>query len=378
MKRFLLLTIGLSAVASCLPLSTPAAAQIPPAASTPSVWNCVRGDNFTAVLETTRTTSIIVNGEPQPTRQTTDLLQLHYLVTGTLPGGDAIVQVRITSARCDLPNEQSPDAGGRGASQSSAHDIERKLVNMLPFQLLVTPDGDVRPVSAQQHQQFIERLAASDASIASLLKKSCPEELYSSWFGRPFWFSKLNLLTTENTQPWAASCTDSCGPFGVIQTDIKLERLPPQDGFALGSLNGTPRFVPLVLANAKLSDTPQISLPVTALEINSGSFTGIARIRSSQSAEPLDNRPDTVPQPLPVNGPNLNPNPNPTLPVTPPFQFLETTLTVSGSGSPGEALQQTLKADSFQFQYSSRCRFTIASYSFRANDRIEPLPRPPR
>jgi hypothetical protein len=378
MPRFLLLTICLSAVTTFPPFSTPAIAQIPPAASTPGVWNCVKGDHFTAVVENTRTTTITVNGVTQPARQSTDLLQLYYLFAGTLPGGDAIVQVRITSAQCDAQNQQSPDGAASGRGQSSSSDIERRLIQMLPFQLLVTPDGNVRPVSIQQHQQFIERLAASDASIAALLKKSCPDELYSSWFGRPFWFPKLNLLTDKNTQPWTASCTDSCGPFGVLQTEMNLEQLPPQNGFALCSLKGTPRFVPLVLAATRPSDVPQISLPFTALDIKSGSFTGNARINFNPPADPSDKGSDALPQPAPADDPILTPSSNRSRLITPPFQFLETTLTVSGSGTPGEALQGILKTNNFEFQYSHRCRFTITDFSFRANDRIEALPLPPR
>ncbi|MEY2726218.1 MAG: hypothetical protein RLZZ458_2085 [Planctomycetota bacterium] len=378
MPQPLLCAIRLSTVALLLQFGALAVAQIPPAAATPGVWNCAKGDNFTAVVETTRTTTIIVNGEPQPARQSTDLMQLYYIFGDTLPGGDAIVLVRITSARCDVQQQHSPDAVSSGRGQGSVDDIQRKLVRLPPFQLQVTPEGHIRPGPGHQHNSLIQTLAGNDASIAALLSKSCPDELYTSWFGRPFWFPKLELLTAENTQPWTASCTDSCGPFGVLQTEINLQRLLPQDGFAFCSLNGTPRFVPLVLAAAKPSEIPQIPLPVTAVAVKSSSFSGAARIRFNQPADLLEEAPDDLPQPLRPDDSNLNPNSGRKPQISPPFQSLETTLTISGSGTPGEALQRTLNSNEFQFEYSHRCRFVITGYSFRANDRIKALPRLPQ
>jgi hypothetical protein len=294
-------------------------------------------------------------------------MQLEYQTRDTFPNGLAIVSVRIIAALCDVQLQDTPAAGGSasGRTPGSAEAIQRRLLQVPPFILKVSPEGDCGPVSPQQHLRFLEQLAANDAGTFSILKKSCPDELYSSWFGRPFWFPTRKLLT-EAAEPWSANCTESCGPFGVLQTEVTLERQPAQDGFALASLKGTPRFVPLVLPAAKPSDPQQTPLPISGITVESASFTGTARLKLASTqpnpGEQAPNNPDADPQPK----------------ATPPFQSLETVLTVAGRGVPSESAKGGVQADEFAFNYSHNCRFTIIGYSFMENDRIEALPVPPR
>jgi hypothetical protein len=350
-----------------LPLCSIGAAQTPAPPETPRVWSLATGDTFRAAVTSTRTTSISINGKPQPPLQSTDLIQFEYQARGTFPNGDAIISVRIIAALCDVQLQDASAAGVTASARppGSAEAIQRRLLQVPPFVLKVSPEGDCRTASPQQHLRFLEQLAANDAGTFSLLKKSCPDELYSSWFGRPFWFPTRKLLT-EAAKPWSASCTESCGPFGVLQTEITLERQPPQDGFALCSLKGTPRFVPLVLPAAKPSDPPETPLPVSGITVESASFVGTARLKL----------PDTQPDPdgQSISDPDAERQPK----VTPPFQSLETVLTVAGRGVPSESAKAGVQADEFTFNYSHNCRFTIIGYSFMENDRIEALPVPQR
>jgi len=321
-----------------------------PAPNTGSVvWNLSPGDMFRAAIASTRTTTITVNGQELPPQKSSDILQLEYQLRVVVPDGDAIFQVRILSAEL---GPGTPDANSISArSDAIAEAAQRKLQQLPPVSLQVSPEGTIN-MSSDYHKSLLEKIAANDAASFALLRKASPREICSSWFGRPFWFPSRGLLVDAKA-PWTASCTDSCGPFGVLQTEITLERLPAEDGVARCQLSGTPRFVPLVLPAKDAADAP---LPIADLTIESADFSGTAWMKLEQ--------------------PGSNPDPESAGPRTrPPFQSLDTLLTISGRGTPSENLKRQLKADEFQFDFTHQSRFIVLGYAFRGNATPQPLPR---
>lgn len=351
------LAVSLTAVLSALVLMiSRSSAQDP-------VWKLSSGDMFRAGLVLTRTTTITMNGQALPPEKSQDLLLLEYRLRGVI-SGEAIFQVRVLSAELGTITEGG--AGTAARSKELSDSAERKLMQLRPVTLQVSPEGSVR-IAPESHTQLLEQLAASDAAAFNLLRKASPEEVCSSWFGRPFWFPTRDLLIDAKA-PWKATCTDSCGPFGVLQTEITLERLEPSAGVARCQLKGTPRFVPLVLPATEVAAA---ALPITDLKVEAAEFTGTAELRRRQpSSAPAPNSPPSQQPPEP----NTNPSPGPPQ-ATPPFQSLDTQLKVSGRGTLSENLKSQLKASEFQFEFTQQSRLMIIGFSFRENDRLQALPQ---
>jgi len=337
---------------------------VQPGKSGSPIWKLSPGDMFRARIVLTRTTTITMNGQALPPEKSQDLLLLEYRLRGLLSDGEAVFQVRVLSAELGAVTETGTSTAAR--NKEIADSAERKLMQLRPVPLQVSPEGSVRVVP-ESHTQLLEQLAASDAAAFNLLRKASPEEICSSWFGRPFWFPTRDLLIDAKA-PWTATCTDSCGPFGVLQTEITLERLEPSDGVARCQLKGTPRFVPLVLPATEVSST---ALPITELKVDAAEFTGTAELRRRQpSGAPAQN---AAPSQQP-SAPNTDPAMAPPQ-ATPPFQSLDTLLKVSGRGTLSENLKSQLKAGEFQFEFTQQSRFMIIGFSFRENDRLQALPR---
>jgi len=315
------------------------------------IWNLSPGDIFRAAIATTRTTTITVNGQTLPPQKSSDILQLEYQLRVVVPDGDAIFQVRVVAAELGAGTSESDSV--RARSEGVADAAQRKLQQLPPISLQVSPAGVVT-MSSEHHKSLLEKIAANDAASFSLLRKASPREICSSWFGRPFWFPSRSLLVDAKA-PWTASCTDSCGPFGVLQTEITLERLPVEDGLARCQLSGTPRFVPLVLPAKDATDAP---LPIADLKIESAEFTGTAVVKQEQPGAGDGPGPDSA-----------------TRGARPPFQSLDTLLKISGRGVPSENLKSQLKADEFQFDFAQQSRLIILGYAFRGNVTPQALPR---
>lgn len=363
------MTAVMAVVALC---ATPAAAQQNPApgpgaapAPAPNVgavvWNLSPGDIFRVAVASTRTTSLTVNGQALPPQKSSDILQLEYQLRVVVPDGDAIFQVRVLAAELGSGTLDANSISAR--SEGVAEAAQRKLQQLPPVSLQVSPSGGIT-MSSEQHKSLLEKIAANDAASFSLLRKASPREIHTSWFGRPFWFPSRSLLLDAKA-PWTASCTDSCGPFGVLQTEITLERLPAEEGLARCQLTGTPRFVPLVLPARDAADAP---LPIADLKIEAAEFSGTAWLKPEQPTV-VDDTP--APRPfLPGGGADpraANPGRRP------PFQSLDTLLKVSGRGVPSESLRSQLKADEFQFEFTHQSRCILLGFAFR--DTMQPLTR---
>lgn len=347
------------------PAQVPALSPAPAPNTGSVVWNLSPGDIFRAALASTRTTTITVNGQTLPPQKSSDILQLEYQLRVVVPDGDAIFQVRILSAELGPGTSESNSVSAR--SEAVADAAQRKLQQLPPVSLQVSPSGSIT-MSSEHHKSLLEKIAANDAASFSLLRKASPREICTSWFGRPFWFPSRSLLVDAKA-PWTASCTDSCGPFGVLQTEITLERLPAEDGLARCQLTGTPRFVPLVLPAKDAADAP---LPIADLKIESAEFSGTALLKLEQPGAADDPQPPRLPPP------GIGPDPDPdtaTRGARPPFQSLDTLLKISGRGVPSENLKSQLKADEFQFDFSQQSRFIILGYAFRGNVSPQALPR---
>ncbi|MFM7056734.1 MAG: hypothetical protein ACKO2P_07395 [Planctomycetota bacterium] len=367
LSRGLTMVAAVVAITVCAcPLSAQqASVPVPaPAPRTGSVvWNLSPGDMFRVAIASTRTTTITVNGQTLPPQKSTDILQLEYQLRVVVPDGDAIFQVRILAAELGPGTPEANSIGAR--SEVIAEAAQRKLQQLPPVSLQVSPEGTIN-MSSEYHRSLLEKLAANDAASFALLRKSSPREICSSWFGRPFWFPTRDLLLDAKA-PWTTSCTDSCGPFGTLQTEITLERLPIEDGVARCQLTGTPRFVPLVLPAKDAADAP---LPITDLTIESAEFSGTAWLRLETSV--LNNAPPPPRAPLP----GVDPDPRSAGPrARPPFQSLDTLLKISGRGTPSENLRNQLKADQFQFDFTHQSRVIITGYAFRGTVAPQPLPR---
>lgn len=345
------------------PAQVPALSPAPAPNTGSVVWNLSPGDIFRVALASTRTTTITVNGQTLPPQKSSDILQLEYQLRVVVPDGDAIFQVRVLSAELGPGTSESNSVSAR--SEAVADAAQRKLQQLPPVSLQVAPSGGIT-MSSEHHKSLLEKIAANDAASFSLLRKASPREICSSWFGRPFWFPSPSLLVDAKA-PWTASCTDSCGPFGVLQTEITLERLPAEDGLARCQLSGTPRFVPLVLPAKDAVDAP---LPIADLKIESAEFSGTALLKLEQPGAADGPQPPRLP--LPGIGPDPD---SATRGARPPFQSLDTLLKISGRGVPSESLKSQLKADEFQFDFSQQSRLIILGYAFRGNVTPQALPR---
>lgn len=317
--------------------SSPVAAQ-----SSPAIWGLRTRDVFSCNMVTTRETQLTFGEQPATVLKSRDFLRLEYRVESVEPNGDAVLVVRIQEPQREAGGEMSRTA--RLASGALS-----RLANMT-IRFRVDPFGVVSAVSPAGHREFLTGVAGTDEAFQAFLRAACPEEVYSSWLGRPFLFPQREMIVAGR-QPWTASLTDSVGAFGLLRSSLTLKPELLEDDAVVVTISGQPEFSPLVLPSSSSAPEDGLQLPIRALTIESGKVSGRAQQRRRQAAA----NPQDAAAPL----------------VRPPFDLMEITLEVTGTGQLDEASAGLLPGKAFQFRHSSRCSLLITGFAFSENLRRE-------
>ncbi len=327
----------------------PSVSAQPPAV----IWGLSEGDQFNVTQNHSRTTQLsIENREPVIVRSS-DRLSMTYRLERVSSNGDAHFRITIVNAQRDH------------ADVRSLETPESTLSNLgkYPVRIIVEPDGHVRVESAEMHQGLLQHLAGNDRSILKYLKRSCPEEIYSSWFGRPFLIPQQEQLNSD-AEPWDVSFTDSVGSSGIVEWNMTWQAGQDDSGQVAASMRqGSGRFLPLVLpADSDFTDDAPAA-PALQLRIERTSVSG-----------------KTVNKRLPLRQPVQQ--------LKPPFDAMLISTLLAGEATLDGAAAQRLGAKTAAFEHTHECVLVIDGFRFRANDRLQqiaprglqqrpPIPAPP-
>jgi hypothetical protein len=137
------------------------------------------------------------------------------------------------------------------------------------------------------------------------------------------------------------------GAFGLLRSSLTLKPEVLEDDALVVTISGKPEFSPLVLPSSSTAPEDGLQLPIRALTIESGKVSGRAQQRRRQAL--------------------ANPQDAAARLVRPPFDLMEITLEVTGTGQLDEASAGLLPGKAFQFRHSSRCSLLITGFAFSEN-----------
>lgn len=310
-----------------------------PAQESKAVWGLRARDVFSINVVSTRATSLTFGGNAPILIESRDFLRLEYRVESVDANGDAKMLVRFFQPQRESSGELSRDARVAAGALS-------RLANC-SVRLRVDPFGVASAIDPAEHSGFLSSLAGTDEAYIGFLKAACPDDVYSSWLGRPFWFPRRDMIS-ENQKEWTVSVTDSVGAFGLLRTSLTLKPEAVDAETMVVAISGKPEFAPLVLpSNAEVPESV-MQLPIREMTIQSGSVTGKAQQRRRPPA--AGNLIAPVRQPA-----------------RPPFDLMEVTINVTGKGQIDDRFGSSLPAKDFQFEHSSRNSMMITGYAFSEN-----------
>lgn len=309
-----------------------------PAQESKAVWGLRARDVFSINVVSSRATSLTFGGNAPILIESRDFLRLEYRVESVDANGDAKMLVRFFQPQRESSGEMSRDARVAAGALS-------RLANC-SVRLRVDPFGVASAIDPAEHSGFLSALAGTDEAYIGFLKAACPDDVYSSWLGRPFWFPQRDMISA-NQKEWTVSVTDSVGAFGLLRTSLTLKPEAADAETMVVAISGKPEFAPLVLPSNAEAPEAVLQLPIKEMTIQSGSVTGKAQQRRRPPAG------------------NLSAPPRPS--ARPPFDLMEVTLNVTGKGQIDERFGSSLPAKEFQFEHSSRNSMMITGYAFSEN-----------
>lgn len=312
-----------------------------------AVWGLRARDVFSMNLMSQRATSLTFGGNAPILIESRDFLRLEYRVESVGANGDAIMTVRFFQPQRESSGDLSRD------SRMASGALSRLANCSVRFR--VDPFGVASAIDSAGHNGFLLALAGTDESYTEFLQAACPDDVYSSWLGRPFWFPRRDMIS-KNQKEWTANITDSVGAFGLLRTALTLKPEVVDGETLVVAISGKPEFAPLVLPTKAVAPESVLQLPIREITIQSGSVTGKAQQRRRPPATNL-----VAPARQPAR---------------PPFDLIEVTISVTGKGQVDESFARSLPAKEFQFEHSSRSSMMITGYAFSEN-LLQELPLAP-
>lgn len=271
--------------------------------TTAPVWKLQAGDSFVVLSRLYRRTLIDFPDQPAAPLETEDRQQLRYTVDTISPTGDAVFIIEIEESR-----RQSVGQASR-AWKAGAVDLQR--LNGFRLWLQVDPEGRASLLPGDSYRSSLQKLAGGDDDYAEFLRVACPEELMVSWFERPFWLPRRNMIQAE-MQERTVGVVENAGPFGLLRCDAVLRvqqepesseaevqpsqpaapsREPSTTATVSLQISGTPRFLPLPLSHGATTPAAKVNLPVTDIRITEANLTGLIKpsaIRSANARPPFE------------------------------------------------------------------------------------------
>jgi len=249
---------------------------------TPPVWKLQAGDSFLVLSRLYRRTVISFPDQPPAPLETEDWQQLRYTVDTVSPAGDATFSIEVQDA-----SRQSRGQASR-AWKAGAADLQKLTGFRLWLQ--VDPEGRAALPPGDSYQTSLQKLAGGDDEYAEFLRVACPEELLLSWFERPFWLPRRDMIQPQ-MQERTVGVVENIGPFGLLRCDAVLRiqaaapngEQPTPAAISL-QISGTPRFLPLPLGDAATTPAAKVNLPVTDIRVTEAKLTGLIKPTSIRSA----------------------------------------------------------------------------------------------
>ncbi len=241
-----------------------------------AVWGLRSGDRFVVSVFVVKQTEATIDNKVSTTSDSRDRFEIEYRVAEVLKSGDALVLARLRKARRDTNESTSELLQQTAQSTRALEDVK------IRFQ--IDPSGEISEISVRDREAAVATLSSLDPTAGRILRESCPDEIISSWFGRPFWFVRNAQNDKDKPQQEIEfpQRTDflAVGPFGLIRTTIGV--LASDDANEKDSLliSGTGRFAPLVVPEATQSST---MIPLSDVVAELDEFAGKARLANIEA-----------------------------------------------------------------------------------------------
>lgn len=205
-----------------------------PVAAQSSVWELQPPDRFSVETTIDRETTVQIDSGKEYTSTTKEKVGISYRVLRRLTTGISI-QVDVTSV-------VRVGSSGQPSQDKLADQRLRELENFSGV-LLVAADGTVTNVPGRR--ESLRQLAGSDPLGMDVLSASCPEPVFISWFGHPFWMT-APAEKREAGSSWDRVDEISLGLMGRLRTIATCEIDEVIDGTAVVKISGSSRQVPNV------------------------------------------------------------------------------------------------------------------------------------
>ena len=237
----------------------------------PGFWGLRPGNEITVLLASSRRTDVVVDGQPEVARETSESLQIQYRIVAIERSGDVLVKAIV-----------------RKMDRQPMSSIVTRLTGAT-FSFEIHPDGNVSTLTSEGRDALVTYLSNGDPESAQVLRKCLTDETIASWFSVPFWMIRPEEAD-KNPDTWERSHDVSLGTLGSLQLDLKFQSGDIQDSFANVVIAGDAHFRPLVLPDTDTAAFPFLSN--ASVEIDEVSGTARTYKASTDADEPPGSRPE--------------------------------------------------------------------------------------
>lgn len=236
----------------------------------PGFWGLRQGNEISVLMASSRRTEIVVAGQAEVTRETSESLQIQYRVVAIERSGDVLVKAIV-----------------RKIERQPTSLILTRLTGAT-FSLAIHPDGSVSMLTSEGRDALVTHLSNGDPESAQVLKKCLTDETIRSWLSVPFWL--IQPVADDKLQvTWNRSHDVSLGTLGSLQLDLNFRVGDMQASMAKIMIAGDAHFRPLVLPDTDTAAFPFLSN--AKVEIDEVSGTGRLHVASPDADEPSELRP---------------------------------------------------------------------------------------
>jgi hypothetical protein len=229
------------------------------------------GNELTVLAASSRSTTIIVDGQPAVTTESSETSQIQYRVVGKDPAGNLAIRVFVHSF------DRQPRNG----------NLSR--LRVAPMFLEVQPDGGTRILNPASRNKLIIDLSNDDPESMQILNQCLSDETIAAWFSIPFWMLQP-VGNDDVADSWHRDHEVSFGSLGSLHLDLNFQPDAAENGFANVAITGESRFRPLVLPDSAAVVFPFLS--EAHVEIDEISGIGKRNALAADSGDAIQPRPE--------------------------------------------------------------------------------------
>lgn len=304
--------------------------------ATAALWGMRTGDAFVLRVAISKRTSVSLDGAEPQIVETRDRFELSYRVTDVPATGD--VTLVVTARRAE--REATAGLSGRSAPTVEA---SRYLADVR-VGLRLDSEGNLLETSERDWEKTLSIFSGMDHSTGRLMRDTCPSDVASSWFARPFWVVGRAEDVSGGIRTIERPDVIPVGPYGILRLDVEISADDEQTPSGVRRISGKGRYVPLVISDViSESSFPQLS----EMNIEMTEFAGKARTTSALSEQRRS---------------------------VPPFHSMELSYRIQGTGT--LKLPGNLTSQKMEFSQQQQQAWILTEYTAALPDTLFGVPVP--